>query len=77
MPRCGGAAIISKGQFIMTDKENVLAHWDRMIAWVKKQPEKRRISFVEMKCAIGETFGDHDCVYCAKYHQPYCRFHNQ
>jgi hypothetical protein len=48
-------------------KKEALAHYDRMIAWVEKQPAGNESNHIAMFIEIGERYyGDH-CPYCQKY----------
>lgn len=44
--------------------DKALAHWERMQAWVKLQPEEDAVSGSGMKFAIGETWEGKYCACC-------------
>jgi len=54
----------------MTEAEAIkdsIAHWERMIAWAKKQPKKDAPSGEVMETAIGEHWGNKYCALCKEY----------
>lgn len=48
-------------------KRLALAHYDRMIAWAKKQDLKESPNMDIMYLKLGETWGGKYCNYCEKY----------
>ncbi|KKL05768.1 hypothetical protein LCGC14_2602740 [marine sediment metagenome] len=48
--------------------EKVIAHWERMIEWAKKQPSNNNASILEMEDSINESWRGAYCNYCIKYH---------
>ena len=60
----------------MIDKELVIAHWERMIAWVKSIDLENLDDInndVEMHNNIGESWFSNDCIYCKRYGDNDCK----
>ena len=58
----------------MTDKELTIAHWVRMINWVKSIDLENSIVIMDnMFKSIGESWSGSHCSYCKKYMRGGCR----
>jgi hypothetical protein len=44
--------------------DNSIAHWERMIAWAKRQPRSAKVSPVKMRDEIAETWDGVHCSLC-------------
>ncbi len=44
-----------------------IEHWERMIAWVKKQPQTDKPYYFAIEGAIGEDWSDEHCPLCEFY----------
>jgi len=54
----------------MTKQEAIdrsIAHWERMIRWIEKQPKKEEVDIYSMVDEIDEGTGSMDCPLCKKY----------
>ena len=62
--------MITKEQAI----KDSIKHWERMIAWAKKQPKLYMAHPDDMKKAIGENWGKDYCTLCTRYYKACCYF---
>jgi len=46
-----------------------IAHWERMIAWVKTQPKRKEPDDIKMTNQIGENWYSDYCPLCSLYHE--------
>ena len=58
--------------FTLREKQEVLGHYDRMIAWAKTQPRADVARKVIMEDAIGESWLGVYCFLCSRYSES-CR----
>ena len=48
--------------------DDTIAHWERMIAWVKKQPQNKFVSYSLMLSRLKEAWMGADCPLCKAFH---------
>lgn len=53
-------------------QKQAIAHYDRMIEWAKKQPQRKIPDDCDMLCEIGENWFSNGCTYCLKYFDGSC-----